>query len=186
MNSKKLDQKFKNLVAKVIYFTSKLSLTIPIDNQISSPADRVRNKMAENLHSAEYLTKQISKLLHRIERVMIPSNEVVHSNISSRISSLSKKIKAQAFFEDIELPPVAAVVGKKSAPRNQTKDIPLKKVSWDKLEKEIIFAISDGDVEGFVAPSEVINEIEDERRLQSQEVLKLQGKLTLARLQVHT
>ena len=139
--------------------------------------------MAENLHSADYLTKQVLKLLNRIERVMIPSNEVIHSNISNRIDTLGKQVKRQVFFEDINLAPRTSI-GKKSIPRNAPKEVALKKVVWDKLEKEIIFSISDGEVESFVIPTEVQNEIEDEKRVQSQELLKLQGKLTLVRLQV--
>ena len=55
--------------------------------------------MEINNQSEQYLTKQLSKLFHRLERILVPSNSIVNSNIGIKLGHLLNRIKDGEFFE---------------------------------------------------------------------------------------
>jgi hypothetical protein len=163
--------------------------------------------MSADLYSSDYLNKQVLKLLHRVERHMVPSNQIVVSSIGTRISTLSKQVKESAFIRELpmftNLQPLngssAQAAGKRklqsdgsaddeaAAANSQPKP---KSIDWDALEAAIISAISEGErdekgcVPGFVVRARVREEIDAEKHAQIMEEMKLRGKTKLRTFQV--
>jgi hypothetical protein len=147
--------------------------------------------MSADLYSSDYLNKQVLKLLHRVERHMVPSNQIVVSSIGTRISTLSKQVMESAFIRELpmftNLQPLngnsAQAAGKRklqsdgsaddeaAAANSQPKP---KSIDWDALEAAIISAISEG----------VREEIDAEKHAQIMEEMKLRGKTKLRTFQV--
>jgi hypothetical protein len=135
--------------------------------------------MALDLHSGEYLIKQVQKLLHRVERLMVPSHSIVVSNIGHRISQLNKQVKNGHFLVDMNVG-----VGSTLSTASKSNGGCPKQIQWDSLEPEIIFAISDGVLEGFCVPRVVQEEINTEKNAQLLEDIKYKGKAKLRTFQV--
>ena len=48
-----------------------------------------------------YLLKEAVKLIYRIERIFVPANSIVQTDIGSKIMILSRRLKEGGYFEDI-------------------------------------------------------------------------------------
>lgn len=125
------------------------------------------------------LLKEITKLIHRIERILVPINSLVHSTIGERLDRLILQIKKGDYFEDVNKFPVEDLIG------YEAKSIePLfRKVAWEKLELAIWTAVSDGDVE-YNLPVSVLVEIATERQVHDDKLEKAASKERVRRLQV--
>lgn len=127
------------------------------------------------------LLKEITKLIHRIERILVPTNSLVHSTIGARLDGLLGEIKKGKYFEDVNKFPVQDLIG------YDVRSIePLfRKVSWDKLGMAIWKTVGEGD-ESYILPDSVINEIAMERQVHEEKLLKATNKERVRRMQVRT
>lgn len=125
------------------------------------------------------LLKEITKLIHRIERILVPINSLVHSTIGERLDQLIVQIKKGEYFENVNKFPVEDLIG------YDVRSIePLfRKVSWGKLELDIWNTVSDGDSE-YRLPDAVIVEIATERQVHEDKLERAASKERVRRLQV--
>jgi hypothetical protein len=125
------------------------------------------------------LLKEITKMIHRIERILVPSNSLVHSTIGERLDGLLKQIKKGVFFEDVNMFPVEDLIG------YEVKSIePLfRKVNWVSLEHEIWNVVGEGNAE-YTLPPAVQVEIYTEKTVHTDKLEKAAGKERVRRLQV--
>lgn len=128
----------------------------------------------------EYLAKQLSKLLFRIERILVPSNAIIVSDASSNLELLTRKIKRKDFFEDAIMVPTIA---KKSSGKSSNQEWMRRRVKWDDLQRHIFDILSNGDPT-YVIPKKIQDEIDTERNFQQDEESKLRAKLKMQSLQV--
>lgn len=119
-------------------------------------------------HTDAYYYKQISKLIHRIERIIVPSNTVIHSNASSILENLLNLVKEGVFYESIH-----NAKGKHLGKLDENKP---KRVNWDKLEQKLLNIISSDIKVSSTQLFKINEEIAIERRFQKDEDLKLKTK----------
>jgi hypothetical protein len=125
------------------------------------------------------ILKEIVKLIHRIERILVPINSLVHSNIGEKLDGLLVEIKKGKYFEDVNKFPAQDLIG------YDVRSIePLfRKVSWEKLGMAIWTTLNDGNEEYFL-PDAVINEIAMERQVHEDKLQKAVNKERVRRMQV--
>ncbi len=125
------------------------------------------------------LLKDITKLVHRIERILVPINSLVHSTIGQKLDTLLVKAKSGTFFEDARRFPHNDLLG------NDLRTIePLfRKVAWPKFEAAILNTVSDGDPD-YQLPLTVQNDIAMEKRAHEERLEKAASKERVRRLQV--
>ena len=159
--------------------------------------------MEINNQSEQYLTKQLSRLFHRIERIIVPSNSMVNSNIGIKLSYLLNRVKAGEFFEnsdtidgntEITANPKTEIVTNNqirrksdrfvatSSNNSKTEFIP-RKVIWDPLQNILVSTILE-EMGIQSLPEKIATEIEDERSAQEEIQLKQKSKLKIKLLQV--
>lgn len=159
--------------------------------------------MEINNQSEQYLTKQLSRLFHRIERIIVPSNSMVNSNIGMKLGYLLNRVKSGEFFENsdtidgkiqmIENPKTEIVTSNQnrrksdrfaitSSNSSKTEFIP-RKVIWDPLQSVLISTILE-EMGIDSLPEKIATEIEDERSAQEEIQLKHKSKLKIKLLQV--
>jgi hypothetical protein len=98
-------------------------------------------------------TKELMKLLNRLERILVPSNSLVENIYAGSFEILASKIKKGVYFRDF-------VCGRSST----------RIIEWDMLEPAIYHTISSKKEE---ANKKIVDEIETEKRLQSEKLEKL-------------
>lgn len=88
------------------------------------------------------LLKELTKMIHRIERIIVPSNSIVFNVLGSKIDSLLLKIKSGFFFIDVK----EFIKERNDLLNYDSKAIePLfRKVNWISFEKELFKVISNG------------------------------------------
>lgn len=125
------------------------------------------------------LLKEITKLIHRIERILVPTNSLVHTTIGAKLDGLLGDIKKGKFFEDVKRFPVNDLIG------YDIKSIePLfRKVAWEKLGMAIWKTVNEGD-ETYILPDSVLNEIAMERQVHEDKLEKAANKEVVRRMQV--
>ena len=125
------------------------------------------------------LLKEIIKLIHRIERILVPPNSLVHSTIGERLDGLIARIKKGEFFQDVNKFPLDDLIG------YDAKSIePLfRQVAWEKLHSAIWLSVSDGN-ESYELPSTVLNEIGMEQQVHDDKLQKAANKERVRRMQV--
>lgn len=140
----------------------------------------------ENNQSEPYLIKQFSKLFHRIERILVPSDDIQVSNAGPMLSKLLNKIKTGYFFEDIctLTPGIDSTNNSLSRKRNDKPiDFVPKRVKWDILEpliREIVLK----DIDESEIPEKIAIEIEMERKAQVDAAIKSNVKMKIQQLQL--
>jgi len=127
------------------------------------------------------LLKVVTKLLNRIERILVPSNSLVHNSVGSRLDVFLKKIKTGHFFVNV----VEFTKKRADLLGYDAKTIePLfRQVNWDAFEQQLYRVILDGDEEVNI-PLEVMNELSIERDAQQQRLSKAVSKELVRNLQV--
>jgi hypothetical protein len=139
-----------------------------------------------------YLTKRLGKMIGRIERIMVPTNEMVHNNmdIGRGLDVFLKLITRGDYYRDADstLAQVSKtrtkIVSKGSASSNSDAETFTRKVvMWDKLKADLIEVLSCKDP-NFVVPPKVQLEIDSEYELHVEEETKLMAKEKLRNLQL--
>lgn len=125
------------------------------------------------------LLKEITKLIHRIERILVPTNSLVHSTIGERLDGLLVEIKKGKYFEDVKKFPLQDLIG------YDPKSIePLfRKVNWEKLGYDIWKTVGEND-DTYILPDIVLNEIAMERQVHEEKFQKAANKERVRRMQV--
>lgn len=160
--------------------------------------------MEINNRSEQYLTKQIAKLLHRIERILVPSNSIQNSNIPIKLGYLLSRVKNGEFFENCDesnsdviscshdTKHQSEIVNLKrrkserfaaSASKNPKEEFVPRKVIWNTLQDILISTILE-ETGLEVLPEKIESEIEDERSAQEEVVVKHKSKIKIKSLQV--
>ena len=88
------------------------------------------------------LLKELTKMIHRIERIIVPSNSIVFNAIGSKLDTFLLKLKSGLFFIDVE-----EFIKERSELLNYDSKViePLfRKVNWILFEHELFKVISNG------------------------------------------
>lgn len=125
------------------------------------------------------LMKDITKLIHRIERILVPINSLVHSTVGQKLDSLLLKAKSGVFFEDVRRFPHNELIG------YEVRSIePLfRKVAWPKFEEAIWETVNEGNAD-YQLPTSVLNDIAMEKQAHDDRLEKAANKERVRRLQV--
>jgi hypothetical protein len=125
------------------------------------------------------LLKEITKLIHRIERILVPINSLVHSTIGERLDGMLADIKKGCYFEDVKKFPHKDLLG------YDVKSIePLfRRVNWENLGYDIWKVVGEND-ETYILPDAVVNEIAMERQVHEDKLQKAANKERVRRMQV--
>ena len=136
----------------------------------SSAASIVRNDA--------YLTKQVMKLLGRIERILVPPSSLISSPLTEALSEYGKIVQSGKYFCNSLC--YKGLYDNGNLPPNNK---PLSRITnWDEFEKDLYTIISEGK-EDYVMPYVIQQEIFVEKNLQAEEEHKLFMKENLGRLQ---
>lgn len=134
------------------------------------------------------LNKRLSKMIHRIERIMETNLALVHINFGIKFGVLRKSIEAGNYYSDSGSVFTQLMSGRKISSKNST--VPAaadgtahKIVKWDDLKRTIIEIIGCGD-NNFVTPEKVYGEMDCEHNLHVEEETRLKVKENLRYLQV--
>jgi hypothetical protein len=139
----------------------------------------------ENNQSESYLTKQLAKLLCRLERILIPNDSMRATDVGLKFSSLLSRIKLGEFFENYENKSETFLLGRKrplDKSKNDTSSIP-RYVNWILLESSLKKIIME-DLNTDIIPSNIIDEIESEKYVQMEVNSKSSIKMKIQNLQV--
>ena len=143
---------------------------------------------AEWVPSDAYLTKRLSKMIHRIDRI-IESNQTLQLNVSTRLGVLLKQVERGTYYADAksvvtELKSGRKVSAKSSSVANNaaTDVVAHKVVKWDELKKDIIEIIS-RDNPSIVIPEKILDEMNCEHNMHFEEESKLRAREKLRFLQ---
>ena len=139
-----------------------------------------------------YLTKRLSKMMNRIDRITESNAAFAGINISVKLGVLVKLIERGNYYSDAgsvvtELKSGRKIVSKSS---NSTAgssgvaadSISFKFVKWNDLEKDTIEILLHGDL-NFVIPEKIYDEINSERNMHIEEESKLRAREKLRYLQ---
>jgi len=127
------------------------------------------------------LLKVVTKLVNRIERILVPSNSLVHNSLGARLDVFMKKVKAGHFFVNV----VEFTKKRADLLGYDAKTIePLfRQVNWEAFEQQLYRVLRDGD-EGYAIPAEVMSELSLESDAQQQRLSKAINKELVRSLQV--
>lgn len=126
------------------------------------------------------LLKDITKMMHRIERIFVPSHAITHSTIGDRLSLLLKRIQRGFIFVDVKefnREMVCNVLSKNS-------EVIVRKIDWDLFISELVKAVNDTGDEAYSLPGEVWEEILTEKRIHEEKLDKAIKKEKVRQLQV--
>lgn len=136
-----------------------------------------------------YLTKRLSKMVHRIDRIMESSHGLVHVNLGTKLGVLVKLIERGNYYSDAGQVVTELKSGRKVSSRiSSTATITPaecnfhKVVKWEDLKKDIIEIVAHGD-STFVIPAKIHDEMNCEHNLHVEEETKLRAKERLRSLQ---
>ena len=143
---------------------------------------------AEWVPSDAYLTKRLSKMIHRIDRI-IESNQALQLNVSTKLGVLLKQVERGTYYLDTKSVFTETKSGRKVSSRNTSiannaaSDVVTHKVvKWDDLKKDIIEIISRGD-SNIVIPVKILDEMNCEHNMHFEEESKLRAREKLRFLQ---
>jgi hypothetical protein len=114
-----------------------------------------------------YLTKELSKLFHRIERILVPANSIVENTVGVRLNDVMANVKKGDFFRD-------------TFPA-EFRDYSMRTIDWDLLEPAILNAL---DYTAETIPALALEEIRVEQSVQWEKVNKIASKFRMSSLQV--
>jgi hypothetical protein len=125
------------------------------------------------------LLRDLSKLMNRIERALIPSQSLIHSPVTDQLSALMRRLQRGLVFTDVTDFDKDAVL--KAYSKNSESIV--RKIDWDRFCKELKEAISFG-APDYEFPSEVAEEINTERSIHEEKLQKALKKEKSRQLQV--
>ena len=137
--------------------------------------------MEHNSLSELYLIKQISKLFLRLERIIVPSNELRESAVGPKLATLLNRVKRGDFFEDCIIEKIDNV--KVSKKRQDIEFVP-KQLQWNNFEK-YLYPILLEETNSTDMPQKLLSEIMDERNAQEETASKYRSKYVVEKLQVN-
>lgn len=104
------------------------------------------------------LLKETTKLVHRIERILVPSSSLVYSSIGTKVSTFLNNLNQRKYFCDVtELSHSDLSKGSGKYAENV-----FRRVDWDLFIKDLTNIIGENDPT-YVLPKEALDEIERER-----------------------
>ena len=125
------------------------------------------------------LLRDISKLMNRIERALIPSQSLIHDPVSDQLSALMRRLQRGLVFTDVTHFERDAVL--KAYSKNSESIV--RKIDWEKFCIELKNAISFGAL-NYEFPAQVAEEISLERSIHEDRLLKALKKEKSRQLQV--
>lgn len=143
---------------------------------------------ADWVPSDAYLTKRLSKMIHRIDRIA-ESNQTLQLNVGLKLGLLLKQVERGNYYSDAKLVVTELKSGRKvsskrsSAANAVSSDAIIHKiVNWDYLKRDIIEILSRGDI-NFVIPEKIFDEMNCEHNMHFEEESKLRAREKLRFLQ---
>lgn len=147
----------------------------------------VANKTNINHPNDANLTKQVIKMIDRIEKIIVPNNSLIVNCIGPRLDVLKSKLKRGVFYMDAETEFKQLGSGRKVLVKSANPTIEStfadRIVNWELLEEELCNVISNYD-SSYVFPKAVIEEIETEKKIQFEVLEKFRIREKLSSLQV--
>lgn len=140
----------------------------------------------ENVPQSEpYLIKQLSKLFHRIERILVPSDFIKESDVGPKLTKLLSHVKRGDFFEVSEpAPKVSKCFGQNGKKNNKnSSEFNALRVKWEPLQS-ILHGIIQAELNTEIIPDKLATEIETERKAQDEVDAKYKIKMRVQDLQV--
>lgn len=125
----------------------------------------------------ENLVRDITKLLLRIDKLLVPGDSLQCNNITPKIDILDKEIRKGVYFLELDDYP------RKETRSNKNTSYLTKKVDWVLLEKRLHDAISDG-IEDYVWPTRISDEFFNEKKTQEERTEKIVKEERIRRLLV--
>ena len=131
------------------------------------------------------LTKRLSKMIHRIERIMESNLELVHCNFGTRFGVLKKQIERGNYYIDAGSVITQLSTGRKIASKSASvaESTFHKAVKWDDLKRDIIEIICRSD-QTIIVPEKVHGEMDCEHNLHVEEDSRLRVKENLRFMQM--
>ena len=127
----------------------------------------------------ETLMKDVTKMLNRIDKLLVPGDSLQANNITPKIQLLVRDVVKGFYFSDLGDYP-------KDEPKVKSKAPPVyltKKVEWDRLHSALHRAISDGNEE-YEWPARISEEFNAEKATVDQRIEKIVKGDKLQRVQV--
>lgn len=134
----------------------------------------------------ENLTKQIKKMIARIEKILYPSSSLEVNVIGRDLESLIQNLHRGDYYCDANIGVQHSQSGRKiRASKLPTLESTFSDriVDWKSLEKDIIDIISRFNPD-YIVPTQVQEEINTEKKLQDDFLFKLRSKEKLTSLKV--
>lgn len=104
------------------------------------------------------LLKDTTKLVHRVERILVPSSSLVYSSIGTKISIFLNNLNQRKYFYDVtELSHSDILKASGKSSENVTR-----RIDWNLFVKDLTNIIGEDDPT-YVLPKEALDEIERER-----------------------
>jgi hypothetical protein len=126
------------------------------------------------------LLKDVTKLMHRIERIFVPAHDIMHNTVGDRLSGFLKRIQRGCIFRDVKefsQDMVCNVLSKNS-------EIIVRKIDWDTFIVELMKVVNDSSDENYTFPNEVWEEIMTEKKIYEEKLDKAVKKEKIRQLQV--
>lgn len=127
----------------------------------------------------ETLLKDVTKMLNRIDKLLVPGDSLQANDTTPKIQVLVRDTLKGAYFSDLGDYP-------KSKPKGKDKKEPVyltKKVDWERLLAALHDAISNG-VEDYVWPARIAEEFNGEKVTLDERIEKIVKGDKLERVQV--
>eukprot|EP01038_Epipyxis_sp_PR26KG_P004388 gene4388-6204_t len=128
-------------------------------------------------HSHEvFQLKKITKLLNRIQRILVPSNRIIHNpQVSEKFDNIQQLLSKGKLYD--------FVYDENYSKRNKANQLILRKINWQKFEAEVLKATNIHDELEFIMPVAIQEEINGEKVIHIEEDEKFIRKENIKRLQ---
>jgi hypothetical protein len=143
-------------------------------------------------YTDEYLSEQLTKLLCRIERILIPRDQIVaHSaNLVKTIADLTKCVQSGLYFEDANAEVTVyssgrRVLGRATLKANEKANVTqVRRVKWVELERDIVSSLAANGSSSVKKAylQQVFDEVATEREHQQDEEARMRARISLKRL----
>lgn len=125
-----LNESVHSTSIQIYWFLVFANLNSKVEN-----AKQMKPELFANQQSDPYLVKELCKLMHRIERILVPAESTVYNPVVERLAKVQSKLQGGNFFQTVtEIDGIAvekALVEKGA----------IRRVNWAVFEKELELAI---------------------------------------------